>query len=299
MNLLRRFFLHNLGLKAISLVLAFLLWSQVGSQQVPVQFANLSADLEVTGDYATEVDIIIRSQRRVESVGQMSAEINLRDAEPGTAIFPLTNRNIINSPSGVEVLGVIPARLRLQLESIVEKTVRVETEIVGKPAEGFQLGSIRARPSEVTISGPESSISKITSTPTLPINVGGRDAGFSYEVALDPQDPRLRINLTTPVEVEIEIEEERREVSFSRIAVAFEPERRGVRILTRSVKLVGSVPISFEGKLAARDFQALIQVGSLEPRDEPYELVPVIFSPLNDQFRVESLQPEKVKVRVR
>ena len=88
-------------------------------------------------------------------------------------------------------------------------------------------------------------------------------------------------------------------MSFSRIAVAFEPERRGVRILTRSVKLVGSVPISFEGKLAARDFQALIQVGSLEPRDEPYELVPVIFSPLNDQFRVESLQPEKVKVRVR
>ena len=142
MNFLRGLLLDNLGLKGISLLLAFLLWLQVGSQQnfqrtisVPVEFYNLPVDLEITGDYAKEVDVIIRAQRRVESVGRMSAVIDFKDARPGTAIVPLTaDRNITNGPSGVEVLGIIPARLRLELERIAEKTVRVEPEIQGKPA---------------------------------------------------------------------------------------------------------------------------------------------------------------------
>ncbi len=306
MNFFRGLLLDNLGLKMISLVLSFLLWLQVGSQQnvqrtisVPLAFYNLPADLEITGDYRKEVDVIIRAQRRIESIEQMSAVIDFKNARPGTEIVPLTERNITNSPSGVEVLGIIPARLRLELERITEKTVRVDPEILGEPALGYQLGDVRAWPSEVTVSGPESSVDKMTRTRTVPIDVSGRSASFTSSADLDPQDPRLRVDLSTPVEVEIDIEEERREVSFVKISIEIEPKKQGVRLLTRSLKLVGSVPISFEGKLTARDFRARVLVGDLEPRDEPYELVPVIFSPLNGQFRVESLQPEKVRVRVR
>ena len=306
MNFFRGLLLDNLGLKMISLVLSFLLWLQVGSQQnvqrtisVPLEFYNLPADLEITGDYRKEVDVIIRAQRRVESIEQMSAVIDFKNARPGTEIVPLTERNITNSPSGVEVLGIIPARLRLELERITEKTVRVDPEILGEPAPGYQLGDVRAWPSEVTVSGPESSVDKMTRARTVPIDVSGRSASFTSSADLDPQDPRLRVELSTPVEVEIDIEEERREVSFVKISIEVEPKKQGVRLLTRSLKLVGSVPISFEGKLTARDFRARVLVGDLEPRDEPYELVPVIFSPLNGQFRVESLQPEKVRVRVR
>ena len=306
MNILRGLLLNNLGLKGISLVLAFLLWLQVGSQQnfqrtvsVPLEFYNLPADLEITGDYAREVDIIIRAQRRVESVGQMSAVIDFKNAKPGTEIVPLTERNITDSPSGVEVLEIIPARLRLELERITEKTVRVEPEIQGEPAPGYQLAGVRAWPSEVTVTGPESSVDKMTSARTVPIDINGRTASFTNSAALDPKDPRLRLDLSTPVEVEIDIEEERREVSFARVAIEVEPQKDGVRLLTRSLKLVGSVPLSFEGKLAAKHFRVLVDVSELEPRDEPYELVPEIIPPQIGLFRVESLQPEKVKVRVR
>ena len=307
MNFLRGLLLDNLGLKGISLLLAFLLWLQVGSQQnfqrtisVPLEFYNLPADLEITGDYTKEVDVIIRAQRRVKSVGRMSAVIDFKDARPGTAIVPLTaDRNITNGPSGVEVLGIIPARLRLELERIAEKTVRVEPEIQGKPAPGYQLAAVRSWPSEVTVTGPQSSVDKMTQARTLPIDVSGRSASFTSSATLDPQDPRLRVDLSTPVEVEIDIEEERREVSFARISIEVEPKKEGVRLLTRSLKLVGSVPISFEGKLTAKDFKARVLVDELEPRDEPYELVPEIIPPQTGLLRLESLQPEKVKVRVR
>lgn len=306
MNFLRGLLLNNLGLKGISLILAFLLWLQVGSQQtfqrtiaVPLEFYNLPADLEIIGDYAKEVDVIIRAQRRVESVGQMSAVIDFKNARPGTEIVPLTERNIIDSPSGVEVLDIIPARLRLELERITEKTVRVEPEIQGEPAPGYQIASVRVWPSEVTITGPESNVDKMTGARTVPIDVSGRSASFTNSADLDPQDPRLRVDLNTPVEVEIEIEEERREVSFARVAIEVEPKKRGVRLLTRTLKLVGSVPISFEGKLAAKHFRVLVHVNDLEPRDEAYELVPEIIPPQTGLFRVESLKPEKVKVRVR
>ena len=304
MNILRGLLLNNLGLKGISLVLAFLLWLQVGSQQnfqrtvsVPLEFYNLPADLEITGDYAREVDVIIRAQRRVESVGQMSAVIDFKNAKPGTEIVPLTERNITDSPSGVEVLEIIPARLRLELERITEKTVRVEPEIQGEPAPGYQLAGIRAWP--ITVTGPESSVDKMSSARTVPIDISGRTASFTNSAALDPKDPRLRLDLSTPVEVEIDIEEERREVSFARVAIEVEPKKDGVRLLTRSLKLVGSVPLSFEGKLAAEHFRVLVDVSDLEPRDEPYELVPEIIPPQIGLFRVESLQPEKVKVRIR
>ncbi len=306
MNILRGLLLNNLGLKGISLVLAFLLWLQVGSQQnfqrtvsVPLEFYNLPADLEITGDYAREVDVIIRAQRRVESVGQMSAVIDFKNAKPGTEIVPLAERNITDSPSGVEVLEIIPARLRLELERITEKTVRVEPEIQGEPAPGYQLAGVRAWPSEVTVTGPESSVDKMPSARTVPIDISGRTASFTNSAALDPKDPRLRLDLSTPVEVEIDIEEERREVSFARVAIEVAPKKDGVRLLTRTLKLVGSVPLSFEGKLAAEHFRVLVDVSDLEPRDEPYELVPEIVPPQIGLFRVESLQPEKVKVRVR
>ncbi len=307
MNFLRGILLNNLGLKGISLVLAFLLWLQVGSQQnfqrtisVPLEFYNLAADLEITGDYRKEVDVIIRAQRRVESVGRMSAVIDFENARPGTEIIPLTaDRNITNIPSGVEVLGIIPARLRLELERITEKTVRVEPEIQGEPAPGYQLADVRAWPGEVTVTGPESSVDKMTNARTVPIDISGRSASFTNSADLDPQDPRLRVDLSTPVEVEIDIEEERRKVSFARVSIEVEPKKGGVRLLTRSLKLVGSVPISFEGKLAAKHFRVLVNVADLEPRDEPYELLPEIIPPQPGLFRVESLQPEKVKVRVR
>ena len=65
----RDFFLSNLPLKAVSLMLAFLLWNQVASLRtaqrtvtVPLVIVNMPENLEISNDYLRQVDVEVRSR---------------------------------------------------------------------------------------------------------------------------------------------------------------------------------------------------------------------------------------------
>ena len=307
---LRKWLFNNLGLKLISLALSILLWIQVGSREetvrvvtVPVEFVNLSMDLEISTDYQKEVDVVIRSQRRIgweEAESRMSAEINLNDVEAGATILPLTERNIKNQPHGVEVVGITPARLRFDLEQVTSEMVEVQPRVIGKLSEGYELVVVRAWPEQVRVSGPASHVSKLSAIETEAVDIGDRSSSFDYNVYLDPQNPRIRVEHTAPVTLEIQIEEARRTFKFGNVPIKLEPRRKKVTVLTRKLQLVVSVPISFDGKLSSNDFYARIKTDSLPPQQTPHEVIPEIISTsrLEDTYRVESTEPELVRIKI-
>ena len=308
MNLLRRLFLHNLGLKALSLLLAFLLWSQIARQQtvqrtvsVPVEFINMPANLEIANDYKKQVEVDIRSQRSTAAMEdrQLTAVINLEDTSPGAAVIPLSERNIQNRPSGVEILSINPARIRLQLERTSQKIVKVEPQIVGRPRQGYEITDKQVTPSEVMITGPESQVQEVSRAQTEPVNVDGSSSDVNLDVYVDLENPRLRIENTSSVEVSVVVEEERRQVQIASVPVQVTPATVPVRLLTQRVKVTGTVPVSFQGELKTSDFRARVNVEGLQPQSEPYEILPEIV-PLPEYvhvFRLESVTPERVKVR--
>lgn len=305
MNFLRRFLLKNLGLKVLSLVIAFLLWLQIASRQTvqttvsaPVEFINMPPQLEIAGDYPQRVDVVIRSERGLSSERRMAAVIDLRNADPGVEIYPLTRNNIWNA-AGVEIISLTPSTIRLQLERTASKIVKVEADIAGSPARGYKLTGVKMSPGEVMVTGPESRLQKVNTAKTEPISVEGRTSSFTQDVFVYIEDPRVRIENPKPVALSLVIEEERREVQLRDVPVEVVPANARVRLLTRSVDVVGTVPVSFSGPIRPGDFQAVVDVSTLQANPEVYEIIPRIVpaEEYRDLFRTESVSPSRVKVR--
>ena len=305
--------LNNTGLKLVSLGLSFLLWNLLGGKDevirvvtVPVQFVNLAPDLAISTDYQRQVEVTIRSRRRiaVEEVQGLSAEIDLQTMVAGNVQISLNERNISNRPLGVEVLSIAPNPLQLELEQIQHKMVEVRPRLEGEPAEGYELVEVLISPQEISISGLEAELDKVSDISTEPVDIAGRSSGFDAEVDLDLPNPRVRIDSGSPVVLQLLIEEKRRELTLTRIPVELNPPRDGASLLTRSLKLVVSLPISFEGEVSSKDFRARVSADGLQASRQAYEVLPEIESvseleDLDDVYRVESTQPEQVRVRVR
>ena len=306
MNILREFLFNNIGLKAISLLLALLLWLQVAGQQtvqrtlsLPVEFVNMAPEMEISNDYERQVDVVLRSRRGTSNFedGSLTVKIDLRGAIPGTEkSFPLSEDNISDRPPGLEVVSITPSRIRLLLENTVRKSIEVVPELVGEPAEGFQVTKVLAP--RVTIIGPQSRVQEVSEAKTEPIGITGASSTLVRNASVDIDDLALRMEPAS-VDIIITIEEERREVQVRRIPIEVVPEDVEATLMTRRVEIVGTVPISFTGELTTQDFQASVNVQALEPRQESYELVPQIT--IVDQyagiFRIQSVIPERIKVR--
>ncbi len=310
----RQWILKNPGLKLISLGLSFVLWNLLGVKDevirvvtVPVQFVNLAPDLAISTDYQRQVEVTIRSRRRIaveEEAGGMSAEIDLQTMVAGSVQISLNERNISNRPLSVEVLSIAPNPLQLELEQIHHKMVEVRPRLEGEPAEGYELVEVLNSPQQVRISGLEAELSKVSAISTEPLDISGRSSGFDAEVDVDPPSPRLRIDDGSAVVLQLLIEEKRRELALTRVPVELDPPRDGTSLMTRTLKLVVSLPISFEGEVSSTDFQARVAADDLQPSRQPYEILPEIVTvseveDLEDLYRVESMEPEQVKVRVR
>ncbi len=307
MNILREFLFNNIGLKAISLLLALLLWLQVAGQQtvqqkldLPVVFVNMAPETEISNDYVRRVDVVLSSRRGTTNFedGSLTVKIDLRGSIPGTEKFyPLTADNISDRPSGVEVVSISPTSIRLLLENTVKKEIAVKPELVGEPAEGFQVTEVTAP--RVTIIGPQSRVQEVSEAQTEPIGITGLSSTLERNVAVDIGEVALRMEPAS-VDVVITIEEERREVQVRRIPIELLPEGVEATLMTRRVEVVGTVPLSFSGELTVQDFQAMVNVETLEPRQESYELAPQITLRSDEYvgtFRIQSVIPDTIKVR--
>ena len=306
MNVLREFLFNNIGLKAISLLLALLLWLQVAGQQtvqqkldLPVVFVNMAPEMEISNDYVRRVDVVLRSRRGTTNFedGSLTVRIDLRESPPGAEkSYPLTADNISARPSGVEVVSISPTSIRLLLENTIRKSIAVVPELVGEPAEGFQVTRVQAP--RVTIIGPQSRVQEVSEAQTEPIGITGLSSTLVRNVAVDIGEVALRMEPVS-VDIVVTIEEERREVQVRRIPIELLPEGVEATLMTRRVEVVGTVPISFSDELTTKDFQVSVNVQALELRQESYELVPQIT--IVDQyagiFRIQSVIPDTIKVR--
>jgi len=201
-NYLRSLVLRNSGLKALSLLLAFLLWTQIAGREevqrivsAPIVFTNIPAGLEITGDFPTELDIIIRSERPGTQIGEneLAVIVDLSGAAPGVQTIPLSERNVANKPLGVEIVNLLTSRLRITLERVEQRIVPVEARVIGTPAPGFQVLGVTVQPPTLTVVGPESRTRQIDSVVTEPINIDGVSTTTRRAVYLHLPDPPVRL----------------------------------------------------------------------------------------------------------
>jgi YbbR domain-containing protein len=115
---------HNLGLKALSLLLAVLLWlfASAGREReksftIPVLLENLPAGLQVAGNPPKAVDVRLRGTYTFlwkTSAVHPTIRLDLKGATEGTTAFP-SPAAMIDLPEGAKVVRVMPASIEVRL----------------------------------------------------------------------------------------------------------------------------------------------------------------------------------------
>lgn len=122
MPLFRNWLLHNWHFKLIALLAAFLLWSTYTSEPaaevayvVPIEFRNIPAHLELSGDAPAQVRLRVRGRsallRRL-SPADLGITVDLASAKPGEMLIQLTP-DMVETPYGSTVVRIAPAEFHL------------------------------------------------------------------------------------------------------------------------------------------------------------------------------------------
>jgi len=121
---LREWVFHHGGLKLLALLLSFLLWSTYTSEppaevgyMVPLEFSNIPAPLEISGDVPTRVHVRVRGRaallRRL-TPADLGITVDLTGWLAGEAWITL-NPDQVDAPYGATVVRITPSRIFVRL----------------------------------------------------------------------------------------------------------------------------------------------------------------------------------------
>lgn len=210
---MRKWVLHNLGLKLLSVFLATFLWVVVlGEQKVDVTVnvpltLNFPPALMLVNDVPETLEVHLRGPKTlVTSLAPREVTVSEPPGQlaEGENFIPI-REEMVRAPRGIQVMDVAPHRIRVVLEALSERDIEVSPRVEGVPAAGFVVRRVISVPARVRMSGPTSEIRRLTQVRTLPVNLSGQMASFSAQVLLEPVGRLIRIQDGAPIIVEVEI----------------------------------------------------------------------------------------------
>ncbi len=176
-------FSESLALKAVSLLLALILWITI------LGFKQEELKLEVKLDPMLAPSMMITN--RIPSHVQFTfsgPRVLLKDVErkiqpirpdlrrtPETTIGFAISEDLLGDilPRGVRVTGFFPPNVLIRLEEIVERYVEVRPTLVGKVAADHEIAYARTFPPKIAVSGPRGPLQMLAAVNTEAFDVEG------------------------------------------------------------------------------------------------------------------------------
>jgi YbbR domain-containing protein len=211
----QRIFVHNIGLKVVSLLLAIGLWLAVARSpvaevevRVPIEFQNLPNNLEIDSANSTEVQIRVRGPERVIhqlQAAEVHAEINLATVRPGERTFDL-NSPQIHVPQDLEVVQIIPAQFHLSFDERASRRIEVRPRVTGNFASGLRVAQVIADPPNVMITGPRRRVEAVEAAITDPVDASGVVTRAPFVTHAYVSDPLIQVLHPTSIRVTVIME---------------------------------------------------------------------------------------------
>lgn len=211
----KRYVLHNLVLKVLSLLLAAGLWFLLSHEEpaevalrAPVVFENVPAHLEISSESIPEAQIRVRGPDRVIrqlQANEVRAEINLADAKPGERTYDLTSQQV-RHPRDVTVVQVVPSQLHLAFDTGLTREVEIHPRVTGNFASGAQIVKVEADPPRITISGPKHHVEKVDAATTDPVDATGTLGSAIFTTNVYVPDPLVQVVQPLSVRVAVTVQ---------------------------------------------------------------------------------------------
>ncbi len=294
----------ELGRAVISLAIAFGLWFVVGDEEeaeilaeVPLELRNLPPGLEVVNQSVNEVAVRLRGAARLlreTPPPELRAFVDLAGETPGERTWYL-EVEAVEAPAGVQVMRVEPSSLLLRLDETVVRDVLVSPRVLGAPASGFEIYSIRLEPRELSIEGPESLLRDLQQVTTEPVSADGLRESYTRLLGVEV-DPALRPSVRR-VELALRIGAEREALDFE-LAVRRASDSVGCELLAELVRAVVRVPPRLVARVSPQTLFAQVSCSGLPPGE--HQLAPELIYPAAPDAAIEatSFEPARIGVRV-
>jgi len=213
-NRLRRVLGQNLGLKLVSIGLAYLVWAWVVGRAPLVRFEQIPVDLQAPSGVVvlefSPATVTVRLQGDPGVVRRINgADVVARIRVPrvdgrATKTLTIEPENVDGLPSGVDV-QVREPQVKAVLESALVKTVRVTPRTTGKVPFGYRVAQLQADPGVVSVRGPVSAVRPLQTIVTDEIDLTGHSLPFTARATLARSEPHLSFD-PEAVRVSIDIQ---------------------------------------------------------------------------------------------
>jgi YbbR domain-containing protein len=211
----QRIFVHNIGLKLVSLLLAIGLWTVVArdpiaevEMRVPIEFKNFPDNLEIDSANVTEVQIRVRGPERLIhrlQTADVRMEIDLANIHPGEQTFDL-NGGQLHVPQDLEVVQLQPNQFHVSFDYRATRLVGIRPRVTGTFASGMQVAQVIADPPNVMITGPRRRVEAVEDATTDPVDVSGAMTQASFVTQAYVPDPLIQVVHPTPIRVTVIME---------------------------------------------------------------------------------------------
>ena len=297
--------LRNIWLKFLSICIAAMLWLLVAGDRVveralrvPIEFQNLPQGLEIVGEPPESVDVRLRASSGTLGrlvPGDIGAVIDLRTARPGRRLFHLTPGSV-RGPYGVEVVQVVPSTLPIAFENAAVRIVQIRPSVEGRPAPGYEVGSITSDPATVEVIGPESSLRGLTEAMTEPISVSNATRPIREVVTVGVADPSVRLRTPQTAEVTVQVVTGSAQRSLSGLPIQVRNLDNGLRarLLPSAVSVTVRGTQQAISELTADGLQVTVDASGFQPGDHRTTVNVLAAQGLT----VEDVEPQNVRLRV-
>jgi len=211
----KRYVLHNLGLKVLSLLLATGLWLAIARDpvaevaiRVPIEFLHVGDNLEISSEQIPEAQIRVRGPGRFIRqlrATDVHAELDLRDAKPGERTFDLTAEEI-RRPQDVEVVQVVPSQVHLAFDTRLTREVEIHPRVMGTFIAGLQIAKVDVDPQRITVTGPRHHVERVDSATTDPVDASGTRIRQTFTTNVYVADPLVQVVQPTSIHVTVVME---------------------------------------------------------------------------------------------
>ncbi len=198
---------NNLGLKILAVVFAVLLWWIVVNVDDPIDMKQYTVNVSVTNpevitnagksyqilDDTQSVSVTVKARRKVLDeikVGNIFATADLREMQDSSVPIRV---KVPGFEGRCETVTAFPQNIQVRVENTQKKTFPITTVASGTPRDGYVVGSMTSSPKTVDISGPESTVSKISKV-VAKVDVSEMSTDTSIETELvyfDAADNRI------------------------------------------------------------------------------------------------------------
>ncbi len=213
-----RWLAKNIGALLTALILAVIVWvsavvasdpneEQILNRAVSIEIIGQDPSLQIMGSILRNVTLVLRAPSSVWNTlnndpQSVRAWVDLSNLGQGTHEVPV---QVQITPPLVRIISQNPQQMTISLDTIVTQTFPINLIVRGNPPVGYQTQAPQVTPSLVSVTGPESVVSKVSEA-RVSLDITNANQTITREetpILLDSQGQALSGLTVTPASVSI------------------------------------------------------------------------------------------------